>query len=296
MRRLVIASTLAAVVLGLVACGGTKIPVHSGYKSEKSKPWKKPKLLKWNDEMEAKADGDLHYGEMDRAKWYALDIPANGELELKLEATPPGDAVNDDFDLAMEVLDPGFRVISKADMEEDDVGELNKSRTLFLEKAGRYLVHIYLQGRLDFADYDLRVAFKRTAPAEVKSNFPALVAFLPPLPMVPLNDDTPAKYRAPKTAVVKIKRRPRVKVAEPTPAVTTSKKARIIGIAVAGGGTQITIGFGADQGAAPGWKGKIAGVQGTFSLNACNPRTCTAIVSATADQIKAGGGSVTLSP
>lgn len=298
MRRHALASTLASVIV-LSACGGTKIPVHSGYKNDKAKPWKKPKTLNWNDKMEAKTAGDLSYGEHRRARWFALEIPANGQLELKLEATPPGDGTNDDFDLAMEVLDPGNRVISKADMEEEDVGELNKSRTLFLEQPGRYLVHIYLQGRLDFADYSLRASFQRTAPAEIQSNFPAQVAFLPPLPMVPLNDDTPEKYRPPQTAVVKIKRTgtTKVKVKDaPPPDPSASKSARIIGISVTGGGTQITVAFGADNGAAPGWKGKIAGVQGSFSLASCGPRTCTAIVSATPDQIKAGGSSVTLTP
>jgi len=291
MRRIV----LALVVLG--ACGGTQIPQHSGYKSEKSKPWSKAKTLNFDEKMEAKAEGDLHYGEYRRAKWYALELPTNGELAIKLEATPPGEGTNEDFDLAMEILDPGNRVISKADSEEEDVGELNKVRTLYDLAPGRYLVHIYLQGRLDNADYVLRAQFKRTAAAEVKSDFPAPVMFLSALPMVPLNDDTPPGYQKKAVAVVTIRKgnRPKVeKVVAPPP--STSKTARIIGLSVTGGGTQITMGMGTDQGAAPGWKAKIAGVQGTFSVASCNARTCSAIVAATPDQIKAGGGNVTLSP
>jgi len=292
MRRIV----LALVLFG--ACGGTQIPVHSGYKSEKAKPWTKAKTLNFDEKMEAKAEGDLHYGEMRRAKWYALDIPGNGELALKLEATPPGEATNEDFDLAIEILDPGFRVISKADMEEEDVGELNKTRTLYDLAPGRYLIHIYLQGRLDSADFVLRAAFKRTAAAEVKSDFPAPVPFLSALPMVPLNDDTPAGYQKKSVAVVTIKKknRPATPKEGPAPPPSTSKSARIIGLSVTGGGTQITVGLGTDQGAAPGWKAKIAGVQGSFPVASCNARTCTAVVSATPDQIKAGGGNVTLSP
>ena len=292
MRRIV----LALVVLS--ACGGTKIPMHSGYKSEKAKPWSKAKTIPFDEKMEAKAEGELHYGEYRRAKWYALDIPSNGELAVKLEATPPGEGTNEDFDLAMEILDPGNRVISKADMEEEDVGELNKVRTLYDLMPGRYLIHIYLQGRLDTADFVLRAAFKRTAAAEVKSDFPAPVLFLSALPMVPLNDDTPPGYQKKAVAVVTIKKGPRgpkvEKVVAPPP--STSKSARIIGLSVTGGGTQITVGLGTDQGAAVGWKAKIAGVQGSFALGACNARTCTAVVSATPDQIKAGGGNVTLSP
>lgn len=291
MRRIV----LALVVLG--ACGGTKIPVHSGYKSEKSKPWSKAKTISFDEKMEAKAEGDLNYGEMRRARWYALEIPGNGELSIKLEATPPGEGTNEDFDLAMEILDPGNRVISKADMEEEDVGELNKTRTLYDLAPGKYLIHIYLQGRLDSADFVLRAAFKRTAAAEVKSDFPAPVMFLSALPMVPLNDDTPAGYQKKAVAVVTIKKGNRPKVDKPVVAPpSTSKSARIIGLSVTGGGTQITVGLGSDQGAAPGWKAKVAGVQGSFPVASCNPRTCTVVVSATPDQIKAGGGNVTLSP
>lgn len=291
MRRIVLASVLVA-----AACGGSKIPTHSGYRSEKSKPWKKFKTLSWDEKMEAKTGGDLSYGDYRRAKWFAIEIPAPGELELKLEVTPPGDAVNDDFDLAMEVLDPGFRVISKADMEEDDVGELSKTRTLYDLQPGNYLVHLYLQGRLDFADFELRASFKRAGSADVPSDFPAKVAFLPALPMVPLTDDTPARYRPPQTTIVKIKKGPRKqapKVEAPPPA--TTKTARIIGVSVSGGGTQVTLGMGTAQGVASGWKAKIAGVQGTTTVS-CDERRCTATVSATPDQVKAGGGTATLSP
>jgi hypothetical protein len=293
MRRIVI---VLGVILG--ACGGTKIPVHSGYKSDKAKPWTKAKAIPFDEKMEAKAEGDLNYGEMRRARWYSIDVPSNGELGLKLEVTPPGDATNEDFDLAMEILDPGNRVISKADMEEEDVGELNKLRTLYDLAPGKYLVHIYLQGRLDSADYVLRATFKRTAAAEVKSDFPAQVQFLGALPMVPLNDDTPAGYKSKQVAVVTIKKKNRDKKEVPVAApVATGKKGRIVQMSVAGGGTVITVSVGTDQGAATGWKAQIAGVSGSYSVGNCNPRTCSVQVSgATPDQIKAGGGTVTLSP
>lgn len=282
----------------LAACGGPQVPKHSGYKSEKAKPWKKPKAIPLDDKSEGKADGDLSYADFRRAKWFSIDIPSNGELGLKLEITPPGDAVNDDFDLAMEVLDPGYRVISKADLEEEDAHELNKTRTLYDLLPGKYLIHLYLQGRMDTAEFSLRATYKRTAPAEIKSDFPAHVAFMPALPMVPINDDTPEKYRPPTTAIVKIKRTggtPRPKDPTPPPP-SSSKSARIIAISVTGGGTQITVGIGTAQEVAAGWKGKIAGVSGGFTLAACNERTCTAVVSATPDQIKASGGNVSLSP
>lgn len=296
MRRIV----LALVVLG--ACGGPQIPLHSGYKTDKVKPWKKPKAIALDAEkQEGKAEGDLNYGEYKRAKWFSIDVPANGELDLRLEITPPGEETNEDFDLAMEVLDPGYRVISKSDLEDEDAHELNKVKTLYDLAPGKYLVHLYLQGRRDTADFVLRAAFKRTAAAEVKSDFPTKVAFIPPLPMVPLNDDTPKSYKPPTTAIVKIKKgTPRNTTPTPpkpdkTP-VATAKSARVIGLSVVSGGTLITVGIGTAQEVAAGWKGKIAGVQGGFTLSDCNERTCKATVAATPDQIKAGGGNVTLSP
>jgi hypothetical protein len=293
MRRIVIASCVV-----LAACGGAQIPTHAGYKSEKAKPWKKPKALAFDDKMETKAEGDLSYPDMRRARWFLLDVPANGELTLRLEITPPGDATNEDFDLGMEVLDPGYRVISKSDLEDEDAHELTKAKTLFDLHPGKYLIHLFLQGRMDTADFVLRATYKRTAAAEVKSDFPLHVAFVPALPMVPLNDDTPAKYKPPQTVVTKVIRKPKPPGSDKaTPPPTSQLTARIIGLVVSGGGTLITVGRGTDSGAAQGMKGKIAGVSGgSFELATCSARTCTATVSATPDQIKAAGGNVVLTP
>lgn len=300
MRRIVLAGGLAwGLTVGLTAagCGGAKVPAHSGYKSEKAKPWTKPKRLEWDDKMEARDDGELNYADFRRARWYAVDLTAPGDLTLRLETSPLNDEINEEFDLAMEVLDPGNRVISKADLEEDDAGELNKMRTLRDLSPGRYLIHLYLQGRLDIAEYELKVAFKPTGAS--KSDFPAQVAFLEPLPMVPINDDTPANARpTPKPNPTPGKKPPvpRPKPAdEPAPAATTLK-ARIMTVSVAGDKTRITVGGGTANGVAAGWKAKIAGLSGTFSVEACTDRTCTILVPATPDQVKAGGGTVTLSP
>jgi hypothetical protein len=280
----------------LCACGGPQVPKHSGYKSDKSKPWRKPKVLNFDEKLEAKADGELEYADFRRARWYALDLPAQGELQLRLEVTPPGDQTNDDFDLGLEVLDPAFRVISKSDLEDDDAGELTKSKTLFDLNPGRYYIHLYLQGRMDLSEYILRATYKRTAPAEVKSNFPAEVAFTPPLPMVPLDDDTPKSYRPPTPTIVKVIRKPGVKAVKEDKPVSVIT-ARIIGVSIVGGGTQITVGKGTATGATTGMKGKINGLStGSFTLASCNERTCLATVGVTPDQIKGAGGTVTLAP
>jgi hypothetical protein len=281
------------------ACGGTPIPEHNGYRSDKAKPWKKFKTLKFNDKGEAKSDGDLSYPDMRRAKWFSIDAPSDGDLTLRVEVTPPGESTNEDFDLAMELLDPGNHVINKADLEESDAHELTKTRTVKVAK-GTYLVHLYLQGRLDTADFVLRASFKGGPASERKTNFPAQVAFVPILPLVPVSDDTPpGKIKKDPTPVTHVTHKvdPVVKKPDPPPAATVS--ARIIGVTVVTGGTRITVGLGTESKPTPaavGMKVKLTGVSGVFSLGACGPRSCTADVQATPDQVKAAGGSVVLSP
>ena len=274
--------------------------MHSGYKGKKPQPWKKAKALKFDDKMEAKAEGELEYATYKRAVWFSADLTQPGQLDLRLEITPPGDSGNDEFDLGFEVLDPGNRVIMRSDNQEgDDTGDLNKQKSLKDLEPGKYLIHLYLQHRLDSADYVLRASFKPMASVG-KSDFPAQVAFTPTLPMVPLQDDTPKTYKPPSATTVVV-RKPRKTGGPPPPKEekkppTAEMSARIIGMQVVGGGTQITVGRGTSGGAAVGMKGKIVGVAtGSFTLAACNERTCTATVSATPDQIK-GSGSVVLTP
>jgi hypothetical protein len=278
----------------LAACGGTKIPQHAGYKNEKLKPWKKPKTLKLGDDNEARTEGELSYREYRRARWYAVNLPSHGELTVKLEITPPGDEVNEDFDLALEVYDPKLRVISKSDLEEEDAGELNKAKTLFDLDAGRYLIHVYLQGRLDSADFLMRVGFKPTTPPEQQTDFPSQVAFVPPLPMVPLDDDAPATYRRP-TTVVTTTRQPKKPPPKPDdPKPTAVLTARIVGISVDAGKTKVILGRGTETGAQSGMKATLTGV-GTVAIQ-CNASTCTALFNATPDKVRSAGGSVTLTP
>lgn len=289
---------LLIVAMTAGACAGTQIPKHNGYKGgSKAKPWKKAKTLKFDDKMEAKAEGDLSYPEMRRSAWFVADLVQAGQLDIKLEVVPPGEGTNEDFDLGFEVLDPGNRVISRSDLQEgEDAGEIQKQKSLLDLEPGRYMVHLYLQGRLDSADYVLRAVFKPMSTVG-KSDFPAQVSFPQPLPMVPLQDDTPKNYKpAAPTTVVTVKKQPKKVAPPPPPPAATTMNARIIGMQVVGSSTQITIGRGTSAGAVVGMKGKIVGVPtGSFTLAACNERTCTATVSATPDQIKSSG-SVVLTP
>jgi hypothetical protein len=268
--------------------------MHSGYKTDTAKPWKKPKVLAFDEKNEAKADGDLSYKDFRRARWYAVDLPTDGELTVKLEITPPGDSVNEDFDLAVEVLDPGFRVISKSDLEESDAGELAKSKTLVDLRPGRYLIHLYLQGRMDTAEYELRLAFKRTAPAEIKTSYPAEVEFVPPLAMVPPKDDTPASYRPPQPTVVRVGVRKAPPKPEPEKPKAATLSARITAIVIIDNKTQLTIGRGTANGAADGMKGSLKNI--SFTLVGCTETRCKAVVSATPDQVRAAGDSVVIMP
>lgn len=289
----------------LAACGGTQIPMHSGYKNDKSTPWTKPKPIKLNEKLEGKADGNLNYGKFKRAMWYEVELGQTGDLDVSLDITPPGEGTNEDFDLALEILDPGYRVIAKSDLEDtEDAGNLQKKKNLKDLTPGKYLVHVYLQSRLDTAEYNLKVAFHPTAPAEVKSNFPSEVMFTPLLAQVPIKDDAPPDWKPP-TPVQPTKPTKPTKPTghtqpqpqpekKPDPPKTTAVSARIVAVAVVSGGTQITVGRGTESGAAVGMKVSLKNIAGT--LAACNARTCTAVLSATPDAIKAAGSDVMLSP
>lgn len=278
----------------LVACGGTKVPLHSGYKSDKAKPWKNAKAIKLDDKNEGKADGTLNYANHFRARWYFIQVPSHGELTVRMEITPPGDETNEDFDLAIELLDPGYRVIGKSDKEDEDAGELTKSKTLFDIEPGKYYVHLYLQGRMDSADYNLKANFKATKAADKASDFPTQVAFIDALPMVPLNDDTPKSYRPTPVVVTTNRPRPTQPKKDPDKPVTVLS-ARIVGVSVAGGGTRIILGRGTLTGANTGMKAKLNGITGAFPIE-CNENTCAAVINATPDQIKSAGSTATLLP
>jgi hypothetical protein len=152
---------------------------------------------------------------------------------------------------------------------------------------------------MDSADYTLRATFKQGVGAEAPSSFPVDVDFVPALAMVPLNDDTPKSYRPPVTVITKVRRKPgdRKPPPDPKPVAAASLSARIIGVAIVSGGTQITVGRGTATGAAAGMKGKIQGIAGAaFTLASCNERTCLATLAVTPDQIKNAGGTVVLTP
>jgi len=290
---------VASAVLSMaVACGS--VPKHSGYKSDKAQPWKKPKVLKLSDKLRADTDDELSYAGFERARWFAVDLPSSGDLIVTLEASPIAPSDDDDFDLALEVLDPTDNVIVTADLDAEDAHELTKERTLLELVPGRYLIHVYLQRRTDRAEFELDLKFEPGGSSGGMAT--GDIAFPPRLAMVPLDDDTPAGSR-PKPKPDKPTKpdkprpdkpdKPDKPAPPPTPTTGGPVSARVINVAVASGGTQITINRGTDNGLAAGMSGSVTGIKsGSFTLSSCSARSCKAVVKATPDEVNKSGKAV----
>jgi len=277
-----------ALIVGTVGCAGRQVPQHSGYKGKKPTPWTKPKVIELDDELTAKVESDLDYGQFKRAKWFALTLPGPGELTLDLETVPAGDA---DLDVAMEVLDPNYHVIVRADEESEDVNEQKKQRVLPDLPEGTYLIHVYLQGRLDSADFELKLKFARGTLAW-KSDFPNQVAYVDELAVVPPLDDTPAVRPPPGKP-----RPPGPRPPKPPPDAPPSGKqamfADITDVQPEGDGSKLVIGGGTSDGLGDGMKGSVSGIKnGSFTLKGCNANRCFASVKAAPDDVRSANGVV----
>lgn len=309
-----IAGPITAVRLGLVvalglvtACGGRQVPDHDGYRTAKAQGWEEPTVLELDEDMEAEMDGELSYPKRRRARWFAVSLPRSGELEIRLSYASYGEIVDemnedDPFDLAFEVYDDQYRLITRADNEEDDVGERQKRRTLYELTAGTYLIHVFLQRRMDEVDYTLRVLFRSGEVNVASSDFPRRVAFVDPLPAVPEVDDAPrARPRCRGRNCRKNNRRPPRRNTPQQPdrkpesdAVTVPAnglRARIIGVRASGDGTLITINRGSAHGVASGWSGQVttgAGKripQGSFTIKQVKAQESYATVQASPDSV-----------
>jgi hypothetical protein len=302
MRAGVVAVLLSfGAVFALAACGGTKVPTHPGYKSVKAKPWEKPKVLKL-EKNAAKAETDLDYARYKRAKWFAVDLPGPGSLAVQIEVTPGGPGSGGggeedeegeelDMDVGLEIVDgTSFNVLAKSDLEADDAHELKKQRMLRELPEGRYLIHVYLQGRLDTADVELKIEFARGELAW-QSDFPNQVAFADTLPAVPPLDDTPeAEKPRPRPSGPRPPRGPGTPPPPPPPTGGTIM-AEISDVQPEGSGTKITIAGGTSDGLENGLSGSIKGVRNSsFKLSGCGPSTCRATVKAPPDDVRGAAG------
>jgi len=339
LRASLVACLAMSVSLGFGTGCGPKVPQHGGYKTKK--PWTKAKPITLDDQNLGTAKGELDYADYKRAKWMTVSIP-EGNLQVDLEFTPTDDA--GDATVAMEILDANFKVISEdedaplvavepedddrdedagaddedEDEDEDDEeeeqeeeeesdsgGDTQKTRTLPALTAGTYYVHLFLTKRMDAAEYKVAVKFEPVVKT-LESTFPKDVAWVPPLPIVPFDDDAPAPA-PPKDDKDKGKGKGKGKSRdkgkdkepeEPEPASTGAVNAQIIDVKVSssGSGADIMINAGTDQGLAQGRKGSIGGVKkgGSFTLASCTARTCKASVSASVDDVNRSKKSVTI--
>lgn len=288
---------LAIIVIAAVvasACGPS-IPKHMGYKNAKVTPWRNPKVIKLDENNEGKADGELDYPSQRRAKWYAIDLPTSGDLQVVVEANPTND--NEDFDLGMEIVGPGYRVLAKGDLEDEDAHELSKTRSVGGLAAGRILLHLFLQGRLDNSDFEVKVKFAPKV-TEVASSFPAQVAYLPSLALVPVIDDTPEGYgkkppgKRPGPVVKRPNPTPKPVAEEPKTKVT----AKVLRATMSDKSTSLVLSAGSDAGVEEGWRGVVSGQKGmSFTVRGVTQRTCKGVLEGvTAEQVN--GKTVTLSP
>lgn len=308
-----LALTFATVSIG---CGGASVPTHDGYRERWVKGWKKPSKLTLDEDFEAEVDSELSYPKRQRTRWYAVDLPEDGKLEVLLSSArlgaPAGEEdlvdVDDPFDVGFEVYNENYKVLARADRDEDDVGERRKSRTVEELRKGRYLIHLFLQRRLDEAEFTLRVKFNR-ASLEPETDFPRQVAFVDTLAVIPAFDDSPEPTRKPRCRGKRC-RKPRTdkprndKPKNDQPTATTpatgTMKARIVVVrGVSSGGTEITLNRGSSQGVTAGWKGKVVTKSGAaldggdFTITSVKTNTSKARVSLSQDAVK-GAGRVTL--
>jgi hypothetical protein len=284
------------ITLVLVACGGgVKVPQHAG---QKGKPWNKPKVLKL-EKNSAKAETDLDYARMKRAKWYAVDVPRYGKLNIDMEVTPGGEAnvaTEDeseegeelDMDVAIEILHgESFAVLAKSDLESDDAHNLKKQLTLKDADEGRYLIHVYLQGRLDSADVELKLGFEPGLKPHA-SDFPNGVDWVPALAAVPPVDDTPEVIAKKKVRRIKTPTRTTVEKEPEDDDKGGAIMAEISDVQASGDNTTITIAGGTGDGLANGMRGSVKGMKrnGGFKLSGCGASTCRATIKAPVDDVR----------
>ena len=231
-------------LLLVIGCGPKAIE-HSGYPDGETKPWNQPKTLKLDERYEAKVDGTVSYPKKDRARWFVVDLPADGKMtaSITIDARAPG------ADLGMEILDAGYNVVSK---DGDDELQPKKERVADKVTGGRAYIHIYTLKRADEADFTLRLRFAPfltttpvTQPVAVADEIPNN----PDLPQVPSAD---AKRRTGGT-VKHVDKPPDDKPKPPPKGVS----AKIYEFGIREGKVHIKIDKGQVDGIEVGWSGYV---------------------------------------
>jgi hypothetical protein len=307
-----------------------------------NKPWKKAEQLSFDAELVAKFEGKLNYAKYKRVKWFAFNVPERANLTVELNYAPTDEA--EASTVAFEILGPNNAVISAdpdapldeepaekedddeegEDDEEDDEdeeeeeedddsdaeGNTQKTRTIEV-KPGNYMLHLFVLGRMDEAEYDLTVRYTPLEPV-YESNFPHEVAFLPALPTVPVADDTevaierdppppPCKGRKCKKEKKEKKPKEVKEVKEPVEPEEPKSKTKVSGTINAssadGSGSEIVISVGAIDCVQAGDRGSIAGLgdKGGFTVTSCTNKSCRAKApKATLSMVQGSSKSVTV--
>ena len=285
MARLII----AGLVLAFAAAGcGPKYPTHNGYKKKQKKPWAKAKEADFDEAGDAEIDGTISWKKRRRARWYAINVSRYSNLSVTLRGEQVG-STEDEFDLAFELISERGKVLIRADKEEDDAGEEEKTRKVAELDRGLYWLHVFAQNRMDAATFNVRIKLEPvTAPDE--STFPREVTYVGKLAAVPPVDDTPVAAKPPKCRGKKCKRR----VVNKPPPKSNSKKARLISVSARKDGrTSITIGLGKSQGITKGSRGKVVtssgkSIQGgSFTITRVSATKAWASVRASLDAVNA---------
>jgi hypothetical protein len=238
MRRLLVA-------LFLIGCGPKAID-HSGYPDGEAKPWSRPKSIKLDERYEAKIDDIVSYPKKERARWYVVELPADGKMTatITIEPRAPG------ADLGMEILDAGFNVISK---DADDELQPKKERVADKVTGGKAYIHVYTLKRPDEADYTLRLRF---APS---------LATTPVTTTVAVADEIPNNPDLPQVPSADAKRRPGPRPEKPDKPDKPDKplpapkgvSARIYEFGIKDGKVHIKVDKGQVDGVEAGWRGHM---------------------------------------
>lgn len=305
----------------LWACGGPQVPTHDGYRSNWDEGWEKPRPLELDEDNEAEVDGELSYPKRRRVRWYSVTLPGDGELEMVLTNSPLGvvseeeeeeEDAEDPFDVGFELYDQNYKMLLRADKGEDDAGDRKKARTAYELRKGTYLVHVFLQRRLDEAEYTLRVKYS-SGQVEPQTNFPKEVAYVEDLAVVPALDDAPPpekKKPRPRCRGSKCKKKPRgddppKKDPEETGTTPTADKLRVKIIVVrgqSGGGTAITVAAGTDRGVDKGWTGQVVTKKGQaipggeFTITSAKNTSARGSVNISPDAVKQAGYAILRAP
>ncbi len=284
-------TTRVLVLLPIVAACGPAAIEHSGYPEGESQPWNKNKKVQLDERYEAKVDGTVSYPKRERARWYAIELPADGKMTATVSIDPrvPG------ADVGVEILDAGFNLVSK---DVDDELQPKKERVADNVTGGKAYIHIYTLKRPDEADYTLRVKFAPSltaAPVKAEVGPTDDIANLPDLALVPPVD--PKRRTGPPRPHTPELPKPE------RPKPVTGVSATIVEFGSKEGKVRIIINKGSEQGVDAGWKGFIVSAKtkgkienSEFTVSKVKATESEALVGVTMDIVQQNRGVTLLKP